>query len=159
MRNFNWVLAPLLGAVVTFLLNGAFSILIFQGELFGGTYWTYSTNFLRVVLLTSLPLAAHLAGGLASGALALSSPGSSGALSAILSALVAVVRALGGLLYFYVLNPSPDVVPFSEDMGLLSMIAVLFAAYFPLTVLTGYLGGRLGGGLWSNNIVARTINS
>ncbi len=113
-------------------------------SLVSGPYWTYSSNSVRVLLLTSLPLLAHGVGGFVSGRVATSAPGLSGAFSAVFAALAAAARMLVGTLYI-VLDPDPDAVPLSEEVGFLFALAGLFAVYFPFTMLAGYSGGRLGG--------------
>ena len=135
--------AALLGAAVAISINGLFSIVLF-GNWYLGPYWTYTDKTSLILVTTLLPLSAHLIGGLVAGGVSRSSLGVSGALSATLAALVAVCRIVLGIVSVTLFR-GPDSVPLSEELALVPVLAVLFAVYFPFTVLAGYLGGRLGG--------------
>jgi hypothetical protein len=141
--------AVALGAAVVILINGAFSLIFFPQKLGPyftvGPYWTYTNDSTILLALTSLPRSAHLLGGLVSGGLDRSSPGLSGSLSAVLSALVAV----GRFLYAYPsgFGPSVDAITRAKNAEFLLFLGGLFSVYFPFTVLAGYLGGRIGGRL------------
>lgn len=124
-------------------INGLFSIVLF-GDWYLGPYWTYTSKMSLILITTLLPLSAHLIGGLVAGGVSRSSLGASGALSATLAALVAVCRIVSGILSA-LLSRGPDSVSPSEELELFPVLAILFAVYFPFTVLAGYLGGRLGG--------------
>lgn len=137
------VVAAALGAVIAFSLNGALSVFAFGYGLPGGWYWTYTNDRALVLLLTLLPLSAHLLGGAVSGVLSRSASGLSGALSVVLSALVAVAEGL----YFGLSLIFDDPITRAENAGFLMTFGVLFLLYFPFTVLAGYLGGRAGGRL------------
>jgi uncharacterized membrane protein (DUF485 family) len=43
-----------------------------------------------------------------------------------------------------VMNPDPDALTLSEEVGFLLTLATSFAVYFPFTILAGYAGGLLG---------------
>ena len=149
MRFLKRIGPAVLGAVVALSVNlvlGTGFSWLAREEIspISGTYWTYSSDPVRVLLLTSLPLFAHAVGGFVSGRFATSAPGISGAFSAVFAALAAVGRMLVGTLSI-VLPPDPDAVPLSEEAGFLFALAGLFAVYFPFTVLAGYAGGGLGG--------------
>jgi hypothetical protein len=102
-----------------------------------GPYWgTYRNDTALVRGLTSIPLSAHLLGGFVSESLVRSTPGLSGAASAMLFALVAAVRILVGILST-VLNPDPDAVSFSEHAGLLFATISTFICCFALSVFAG----------------------
>ncbi len=75
-----------------------------------GPYWTYSSNEVLVLLLSSFALLAHAVGGFVSGRVARSAPGLSGAFSAVFAALAAAVRMVVGARSI-VLNPDPEAVP------------------------------------------------
>jgi hypothetical protein len=112
-------------------------------SLMSGPYWTYGSNAPRVLLLTLLPLLAHAVGGFVSGKIGALAPGRSGALSAVFVASAAAVRMLLGVLSV-VMNPDPDALTLSEEVGFLLTLATSFAVYFPFTILAGYAGGLLG---------------
>jgi membrane associated rhomboid family serine protease len=112
-------------------------------------------NVLWVIVLSSLILS-HLLGGFVAGRSVSSSLGLSGAITAVLSALVGVARFLPVLLPFaHELFSGPEnrsllqEQAFSENGGLISWHVMTFVLYFPFTVLAGCLGGLLGGHLRS----------
>lgn len=145
----SWVGGAVLGAATALLLNGAFSVVVFHGGMLGGPYWTYIGNPILPFLLTVLPLFAHLVGGFVSGRTAPCLPGLSGASSAVLSAVVAIISFLWTVLPF-IWNTSLTTAIHSESFRITFVIAALFVVYFPFTVLSGYLGGRFGGRLRSS---------
>lgn len=154
MTFLRWMGVAVVGGVTTLSLNLVFGTVlawVTHGDLglVSGPYWTYSSNLVRVSLLTSLPLLAHLLGGFTSGRLCRSSSGLGGALSAVSSALLAVARGSWAILGT-VLDPSVDPRTRQEILGFDLALAGTFVAYFPFTVLAGYLGGRLGGWLRSS---------
>jgi hypothetical protein len=92
--------------------------------------------FLSVVL-------AHFLGGLIAGRITSSSPGLNGALTAVLAALVKIVKLLA--LYATIVG-SPTGMD-SENGGPFFLHVMAFVLFFPLTIILGYLGGSLGGRL------------
>lgn len=136
-------------ALMLHYLSGFVFVTIARAEFAGffGPYWVYRSNWFHIVLLTCVPLAAHFVGGLVAGRVTSYSPGASGALSAVLTALIPSTVVFFSVLSS-VVNASPDAVPFSENAGVFFVFVSLFAVYFPFTVLAGFVGGRLGG-LWS----------
>lgn len=104
VRSLRWAGHAALGAAL--LLNGVFSVVFFHDRMLGGPYWTCTNDSDLLFALTLLPLSAHLLGGFVSARLTRSSPGMSGASSAVLSALVAGVKLLFAL--SFMLDPAVD---------------------------------------------------
>ena len=86
---------------------------------------------------------AHFLGGLVAGRMTSSSPGLKGAMTAVLAALVKIVK----LLALYATIVESPIGMDSENGGLYFLHVMAFVLFFPLTIMLGYLGGRLGGRL------------
>jgi hypothetical protein len=89
---------------------------------------------------------AYFLGGLVAGRMAGSSAGLNGVLTAMLGALFGAIRLLATVLPDAV-GPPLDPLVRSENLGLFSLWAMMFAVFFPITVVVAYIGGRVGGHL------------
>jgi hypothetical protein len=85
-------------------------------------------------------------GSILTGAVVSAFPGLNGVLSAAATHLGTFVWYAGGLVPWLFVTPSNPGEAYTRDenVGTLLVVAVAFCAVFPIVVLAGYLGGRLG---------------
>ena len=104
----------------------------------------YDYGVLRLAVGWGALLAAHLLGGFLAGRASPLSPGLNGVMTVVLAALFGAVRFLVDVLPL-VLDPTIDPQVRSENGGLFAFQAMAFAVFLPFALLSGYLGGVLGG--------------
>jgi hypothetical protein len=129
LRSIRWVAVVVGGAVA--LLTGRLVSFVLASTILD--YFVFVGAF-SVFL-------AHFLGGFVAGRMAYSSPGLNGGMTAVLSALGGVVGFLISVLRAFS-SSALD----SENGGLYLATALGFAFFFfPVSLLAGYLGGKLGG--------------
>lgn len=156
MKRIRWA-SIIVGVVATsatfwllFLVVGLplFPNLYPEGAIPTGTAW-----YVHVVRATLPPLASLLLtfflGGLVSGGVTSVSWEFYGALSVAVTAFGGFAWFVGPLVPWIwepISNPG-EVFTWSDNVGNLIVLSVMFCAVFPFIVFAGYLGGRLGGRL------------
>ncbi len=85
-------------------------------------------------------------GSVVTGAVVSAYPGLNGVVSAVATQMGTFLWYAGGLIpWIFVAPTNPgEAYTRDENVGTLLLVAVAFCAVFPVVVLAGYLGGRLG---------------
>jgi hypothetical protein len=157
LRHISWMgviagtaVALLAGRLMLFAMQDFYTMIAYQegprGTVVSSAERQMMADYVQLLVSAISWSFAYFLGGLVAGRIARSCAGLNGVLTAVLGTLFGVISLLAAVLPT-VVGPTLPPVMRSENLGLLSLWMMLFAAFFPITVIVTYVGGRVGGHL------------